>query len=259
MCRKFLNINNFLFFFHLLFFLSSCGSSKDIVYFQGVDSKYDSSKDFSKYEIRIDNNDNLLITVSSKNPLAAEVFNIVRLDRSYNAESLQLQGYLVDESGSVNIPLIGMVRLAGLTKSEAVERLQEKISEYIEDPVVNIRFMNYKVTVLGEVTRPGAFTLKDEKITIIESLGLAGDMTIYGNRHEVLVCRDVAGKKSFYKLDITSPEIFNSPVYYLQQNDVVYVQPNKARIRNSTNYTQNLSIGISAISLLITIAIFFRR
>ena len=249
--------NRFFLFSSILLLSVSCGSPKNIIYFQDAQSKYSSVKDSSKYEVRIANNDNLLITVSSKNPQAAEVFNVISLDR--NASNLQWQGFLVDQSGNINFPLIGKVHLNGLTKSQAIAHLQKEISAYIDDPVVNIRFMNYKVTVIGEVNRPGNYTVDNEKITVVESLGLAGDLTIYGNRHNILVYRKIDGQKKFFRVDITTPEIFNSPVYYLQQNDVVYVEPNKAKIRSSTNYTQNFSLGMSIISLLLTIALFFRK
>ncbi len=259
MGRIFLRLASCLLFFFMLVLFASCGSSKDIIYFQKAESEYNATKDASKYEVHITNNDNLLITVTSKNPQATEIFNILKLDRSVSDNVLKWQGYLVDQSGNINFPLIGQIHLGGLTKAQAEKILQDKISSYIEDPVVNIRFMNYKVTVLGEVTRPGAYTIDDEKLTIVQSLGLAGDLTIYGNRHDIMVCREVAGQKKFYRVDITSPDIFNSPVYYLQQNDIVYVEPNKAKVRNSTNYIQNFSLGISVISLLLTVALFFKN
>ena len=252
-------LNWFSFFSFILLLFASCGSPKNIIYFQNVPIQNDSSSVVSKYEIRIANNDNLLITVSSKNPQAAAVFNVISVDRSTTTQNLQWQGFLVDQFGNINFPLIGTIHLSGLTKSQAISLLQEKISAFIEDPVVNIRFMNYKVTVLGEVNRPGNYTIEDEKLTVVQSLGLAGDMTIYGNRRNIIVCREVFGEKLFYKVDITSSDIFNSPVYYLQQNDVVYVEPNNAKVRTSTNYTQNSSLGISVISLLLTIILFFKK
>jgi len=251
--------NRIFLFSSLLFFLVSCGSPRNVLFFQDAQLKYDSSRDFSKYEIRVANNDNLLITVFSKNPQAAEVFNIMRTDRTTTTQALQWQGFLVDQFGNINFPLIGEVHLGGLTKSEAIALLQKKISAYIENPVVNIRFMNYRVTVLGEVNKPGNYTIEDEKLTIIQALGLAGDMTIYGNRRNMMVCREIDGEKKFFQVDITSPEIFNSQVYYLQQNDIVYVEPNNAKIRTSTNYTQNFSLVFSVASLLLTAALFFKR
>ncbi|MDR0231284.1 MAG: polysaccharide export protein [Dysgonamonadaceae bacterium] len=252
-------LNRLFFFSFVLLFFVSCGSRRNVIYFQGSQSQHDFSKEFSEHEVRIVNNDNLLIMVSSKNPQAAEVFNVIRFDRAAYAQTLQWQGFLVDQNGNINFPLIGEIRLGGLTKAEAIALLQEKISTYINDPVVNIRFMNYKVSVIGEVNRPGSYTVDDEKITIVQSLALAGDMTIYGNRRNIIVSREIDGRQKFFKVDITTPDIFNSPVYYLQQNDIVYVEPNKARVRSSTNYIQNASLGISLVSMALTIALFLKK
>jgi polysaccharide export outer membrane protein len=233
-------------------FLASCGSSKDIIYFQDADrilnGNYD---DFSNSEVRIMPNDNLLILVSALNPQAAEPFNLVNLSRSYS-NNLELQGYLVDENGNINFPVVGNLHIGGLTKAEAIQLIQNKISQYIENPVVNIRFMNYKVAVLGEVNRPGTYFVDNEKISIPEALARAGDMTIYGQRRDVLVCRVENGEKKVYHVDITSPSIFLSEVYFLQQNDIVYVLPNKSRVQSST-YNPMISTFISVAGLLVSV------
>jgi len=252
-------LNRLFFFSFVLLFFVSCGSRRNVIYFQGSQSQHDFSKELSEHEVRIVNNDNLLILVSSKNPQAAEMFNVIRFDRAMQPQILQWQGYLVDQNGNINFPLIGEIHLSGLTKAEAIALLQEKILTYINDPVVNIRFMNYKVSVIGEVNKPGNYTVDDEKITIVQSLALAGDMTIYGNRRNIIVSREIDGRQKFFKVDITTPDIFNSPVYYLQQNDIVYVEPNKARVRSSTNYIQNVSLGISLVSIALTIALFLKK
>ena len=247
------------FFLLFLVLLSSCGSIKDVVYFQNVKDKYDLSSDSFKHEVRIANNDNLLITVATKNPQAASLFNTVKMEGSSVSQNLQWFGYLVDSFGNINFPLIGTIQLAGLTKQEAINLLQKRISEYVEDPVVNIRFMNYKISVIGEVNKPGDFIANDEKVTLIQALALAGDMTIYGNRRNVLVYRESENLKQAHRVDMTSLDVFGSPVYYLQQNDVVYVEPNKAKARSSTNYIQNTSLGVSLVSIALTIALFFRK
>ena len=235
-----------------LVILSSCGSTKDVVYFQNIENEYNSELDKSSYEVRITPNDNLLISVSAANPLAAEAYNTIRMDRSMSAQTLELQGYLVDNNGNVNFPQIGTIHLAGLTKIEATNLLEREISKYIENPVVSIRFMNYKVSILGEVNRPGIYTFNNEKVTIPEILAVAGDMTIYGNRKEVLICREENGVKTFFRVDMTSPEVFMSPQYYLQQNDIIYIHPNKARAGSST-YNQNLPLIVSLTSVIITV------
>ncbi len=233
---------------------SSCGSARKTVYFQGTDSipSFVYENDLSNYEIRINPNDNLLITVSAINPQSVEMFNTVKTERmTYNISDYQ--GYLVDKDGHINFPVVGDVPLAGLTKREAVTLLEQKISEYVENPVVNIRFMNYKISVLGDVVRPGSYTITNEKVTIPEALALAGDMNITGVREDVLLCRVVNGKKEFYHIDMTSPELFFLPTFYLEQNDILYVKPNKAKIGTSSSIYRDAPLFISAVSLIIAV------
>lgn len=227
----------------------SCASLKKTTYFQGIDQAEFVSK-LGEFEARIAPNDNLYITVTSTNPQAVEMFNPVRLDA--NLQTLSVQGYLVDKDGNINFPVLGQVHLGGMTKTEAVALLREKISTYVVNPIVNIRFLNYKVTVLGEVNRPGTYTINDEKISLLEALGLAGDLTIYGKRDNILVFRNINGENHFERIDMTSAQIFNSPFFYLQQNDIVYVQPNRAKA-GTANYNQYLPMGLSVLSLIATI------
>ncbi len=234
--------------------LVSCGSASKTVYFQEVDQipAFVYENDLSNYDIRIQPNDNLLITVSAINPLAVEMFNVVKTERmTYNISDYQ--GYLVDKDGKINFPVIGSVSLGGLTKDQAVKLLEQKISEYVENPVVNIRYMNYKISVLGDVLRPGTYTVSNEKVNIVEALALAGDMNITGDREDVLLCRIVNGKKEFYHINMTSPELFFMPTFYLQQNDILYVKPNKAKIGTSSSIYRDAPLFISAISLIIAI------
>lgn len=234
--------------------MTSCRSSKDIEYFQGTDKISDITYqyDMANYEIKIMPNDNLLITVSSAaNPLAVEPYNSINLTRSYST-TLEWEGYLVDENGDINFSGIGKVHLGGLTKTEAIVLLQNKISQYVVDPVVNIRFMNYKVAVLGEVNRPGTYYINTERISIPDALAQAGDMTIYGKREDVLICRVENGEKKFYHVDMTSPSIFFSDAYYLQQNDIIYVKPNKSKAMSSS-YNPMLGTILSVSTLLISI------
>ena len=235
------------------FTVASCTSTKKIAYFQGVDDKTIADQ-ARYYQVRIMPNDNLHITVSSINPEAVKIFNSLNTEIStnINSESLNIMGYIVDNDGNINFPVLGTIHLGGLTKAEAIDLLKDKISEYVIDPTVNIRFINYKVTVLGEVARPGTYTIKDERITLPEALGLAGDMTIYGKRDNVLVYREVDGKQTFQRIDMTSPDVFTSEYFYLHQNDVVYVQLNRAK-SGSSAYNQNLSLGVSMVSLLVTL------
>lgn len=246
----------FLFFaiFLLGLMASSCGSRRDIIYFQDIEKYSFYAKDESKYQLRIVPNDNLLITVSSPNPVAAEPFNTINLSNSYTT-GLEWKGFLVNERGEINFPVIGVVTIGGLTKIEAEKLLVDRISYYIDNPVVNIRFMNYKISILGEVNRPGTYTISDEKISLPKAISLAGDLTIYGKRQKVRIYRMENGEKKFYTVDLTSPTVFYSPYYYLQQNDIVYVEPNKARAGAST-YNQSLPLVFSAVSILVTVASF---
>jgi len=237
--------------FLLVFMGTSCGSKKDIIYFQDIESYAPNAVDKAKYQLRIVPNDNLLITVSALNPVAAQPFNSVDLTGSY-ATGLEWKGYLVDERGEINFPVIGKVTIGGLTKAEAEKLLENKILQYIANPVVNIRFMNYKVSVLGEVNKPGTYTINDEKLTLPEAISLAGDLTIYGQRKDVQIFRMENGEKKYYTVDLTNPAVFYSPYYYLQQNDVIYVKPNKAKTGAAT-INPSLPVIFSAISILVTV------
>ena len=243
------------------FLFFSCGSKRDIVYFQN--SEWISSEQFKKnaieYSAKIMPNDNLFITVTAVNQGAVEAFNIAPLNRgSLNTASLDIFGYLVDQNGNINLPYVGEIHVAGLNKTEATHFIQQKISQYVENPVVNIRFLNYKVSIIGEVNRPGVYTVTDERISIPQAIALAGDLTIYGQRRNVQLIRMEKGEEKIYFIDLTSPDIFLSPNYYLHQNDVIYVSPNKTKAGSST-YNQNLPLLVSLISVAITaIALFVR-
>ena len=210
--------------------------------------------------ILIKPNDNLFIAVTAAvNPEAVEVFNMNRTRTTLSAATLDVYGYLVDQRGNINLPLIGEVHVAGLSKWEVVRLLQKKISEFITEPVViNIRFLNFKVSVLGEVNRPGVYTVTDEMISIPQALALAGDLTIYGDRRNVQLIRIVNGEKKFYHMDLTTPDIFFSPNYYLLQDDILYVSPNKTKAGSST-YNQNLPLLVSLLSVTITAITLFLR
>jgi polysaccharide export outer membrane protein len=244
-------------FFILL--MSSCGSKKNIIYFQDID-KIQNLIDSSNYEIKIKPHDNLLITVSATNAEAADNYNIIKTKQGGGgASNLEWLGYLVDDNGDINFPTIGRLHIGGLTKVEAADLLQSKITQLIDNPVVNIRFLNYKIYIMGEVSHPGLYTVSEEKISVPEALTLAGDMTIYGNRHNVLIIRIENGEKKFYRLDMTSASVFFSEAYYLRQNDILYIEPNQTRVWSSTNVSPYLSIAISSLTFLLTLYTFFSK
>ena len=239
---------------------TSCTSKKDIIYFQNTEDYAPTATDRSKYVLFIVPNNNLLIRVSALNPTAAAPFNVVgsTVGTIGTGTNMEWSGYLVDEKGEINFPVIGKVALGGLTKDAAERLLEDKISQYISNPTVNIRIMNYRISVLGEVNRPGTYVINDEKVSLPQLLSLAGDLTILGERRNVQIFRMENGEKKSYTVDLTSPEIFYSPYFYLQQNDLVYVRPNGAKVRGA-GLTQNLSLLITSVSFLITLYYFVIR
>ena len=246
----------------VLIMASSCASRKNLVYFQ--DEPLEEGIKVSEPEQIIYKPDDILtINVSAFDLETVRPFNMYTVENNTNVLSVQtarqVQTYLVDYNGNIDFPVLGKIKVAGLNRTELTALLTERISEYATDPIVNVRLINFTVTILGEVSRPGTFTIQDERITILEALGLASDLTIFGKRNNVLLIREVDGKKRFAKIDLTSINSVSSPLYYLQQNDVIYVEPNNARIRSST-FNQNNSVLISAIGTLTTIlAVFLVR
>ncbi|RKE95296.1 polysaccharide biosynthesis/export family protein [Ichthyenterobacterium magnum] len=235
--------------------ISSCASKKDIVYFQD-EPVNDQTILNTKFELAYKTDDLLTIDVSALDPDAVRPFNLPAV--TYNSGGLSAQGnvirqtYLVDPDGNIEFPVLGTLKIGGLTRAQASDFLKEKLSEYVKNPIVNIRLINFTISVLGEVNRPGTFTIQDERISLVEALGLAGDLTIYGERNNVFLVREVDGQKKYAKFDLTSINVVNSPVYYLTQNDMIYVTPNDARVRQSS-YNPNNSLIISAVGVLATI------
>ncbi|SJN28830.1 polysaccharide biosynthesis/export family protein [Sphingobacterium sp. JB170] len=231
---------------------SSCASRKNIVYFLP-----DSVELNTAYELnapKLQPGDILAISVTADDVRATQPFNQVS---PYQGSTIQntnpfIPTYSVDDNGEIDFPKLGKIKLAGLTRTQAVDLLRSEVARYIVNPGISMQIRNFKVTVLGEVTRPGTFTIDNDRITILEALGLAGDLTIYGKRHGILVIREQNGKKQEFRLDLNKRESLNSPVYYLAQNDVIYVEPNGARMQTS-NYTQNTSVFVSIVGLIITV------
>ncbi|MBT8377331.1 MAG: polysaccharide biosynthesis/export family protein [Bacteroidia bacterium] len=240
--------------------LSSCASRKDYIYFQ--DEMYSDNVEMSKYQqLTYKTDDLLIITISGLDPEAARPFNLPAASTNNNDVTsaqgqLRLQTYLVDYDGFIDFPVLGKLKIAGLTRTQVTDMLTNQLRDYLKDPIVNVRLANFNVTIIGEVNNPGTFNIQDERITLLEALGLAGDLSIYGKRSNVLLIRENEGKKKFAKIDLTSINTINSPLFYLQQNDVIYVEPNNAKIRQAS-YSQNNSVVISAIGTLTTIIAVF--
>ncbi|WP_029038371.1 polysaccharide biosynthesis/export family protein [Salinimicrobium xinjiangense] len=245
-----------------LLLTTSCVSRKKIAYFQDL-PELQTEVDLAKSNLEIQPNDLLTITVSAANIEAVQPFNLPLTSAPSLAGGgvngrMELQSYLVDSDGNIEFPVLGTVRVAGLTRQELVEKLKKEISVYVQNPIVNIKIVNFQVTVLGEVVRPGTFTVPDERISLPKALGLAGDLSIYGQRDNVLVMRETGGKTEYKYIDLTSSDFINSPYYYLQQNDVIYVEPNKAQ-RQGASYNRNASVYISIASVLISLIVVIFR
>lgn len=249
-----------------MWLLSACSVPKDVAYFQGIDSATaEQIEQMSQtYTARICADDMLTITVTAWDPTVVTPFNPPAFSYGQQAEvetatNTQLQTYLVDTDGNINFPVLGKIHAEGLTKQQLRDLLQDKIRIYVADAMVNVQIINYKVTILGEVARPGRLTVPNERLSILDALGSVGDLSINANRKNILVVRDNHGKKEFARLDITQPDIFTSPYFYLQQNDLVYVEPNNAKKRNSRySAAQQYSVTVfssvlSAISVITTV------
>jgi polysaccharide biosynthesis/export protein len=234
-----------------LFLLTSCVSKKSIIYLQEIDSVSAEMK--SNYEPVIKTDDVLYINVSTVDPKAAQPFNIGGAEAGASANGMQIERstYLVDNQGNIQFPILGSIKVVGLTKNQLKEILYTRISELAKDPVINMRIINFKVSVIGEVNTPGSYTISSERITIPEALALAGDLTLYGRRENVLLIREVEGFKTTARINMADPNLLNSPYYYLSQNDVLYIEPNKRKI-DSTAIGPNILAGISVLGFALT-------
>ncbi|MBD0780009.1 polysaccharide biosynthesis/export family protein [Maribacter sp. ANRC-HE7] len=239
-------------------FVTSCASRKEVVYFQdtGDFETLVNNNDFvSKFKV----DDLVSIHISSLNPEASAPFNLFRGagEGGFQAEQVD---YLVDQAGEIDFPVIGKLKIEGLSPEELRLLLRDRLSDYLKDPIINIRLRNFTVTVLGEVNSPGTYPVNGEQITILEALGMAGDLTIRGVRQNVLVIRDFNGTKVYNRIDLTTKEMVKSPVFYLTQNDVVYVEPNRSGITaSSLDNRANIAISIASILITSTVLILSRQ
>lgn len=238
-----------------------CGSSKHIAYFQNADSiSLAASKGL--FDARIMPKDLLTITVSATDPKAAMPFNLSVSNTLNSTGQLytsagSLQTYLVDNEGYINFPVVGQIYVGGMTKRECESNIREKILPYMsstENPIVTVKMASFKVTVAGEVKSPGVFNVDQEKISVIEALARAGDLTIYGKRENVLLIReDATGEKSIHRINLNDANIINSPYFYLKQNDYLYVEPNKVQSQNSA-IGSSVTIWFSVLSVVTSVA-----
>jgi polysaccharide export outer membrane protein len=242
------------------FLLSSCGSTQNVVYLSNLDTaaKYQQIPKAAFKQPLILTDDVLSITIQTQDVTDPSAFNQTSSkssdDGSDSEKKASMSGFLVDGDGNVEIPIIGAVQVAGLTTNQAKELIKAKASKYYKDPTVQVRFANYKITILGEVGKPASYTVPNEKITVFDAISMAGDLTIYGKRENVMLMRDNGDKKDIIRLNLNSSDVIASPYYYLKQNDVLYVEPSKAKVAaNDAQKVQLITIAISVVTLLVTI------
>ena len=263
-----LNKLRFLLLFTVIVLFSACNSTKNIAYLEGVESlpTEQLAQNRQQFSAKIKPNDLLKIVVSGSEAAETYIpFNITTAS-AYSANAVQsqleLQNYLVDSKGTIDFPVLGKLSVVNLTTDAVSKIVTEKLRSYLKgDVVVTVRFANYKISVLGEVTVPGSYTVKDEKINILQALSMAGDLTIYGRRDVVKILREGSdGQKSITTLNLNDKNLIFSPCFYLQQGDVVYVEPNKAKAKgadvgNATNVVFSVvSVVIGVVSLIVTVA-----
>ena len=243
---------------------TSCGNVKDIAYFQN--KMVDEPEAIDKHAgIVIQPKDMLSIVVSSRNPELVSMFNLPVVSYQAGSEVVsggtqqRLMGYVVDNEGRIDFPVLGTLQVSGLTRWELSELIKNRLIKdgLLTDAVVTVEFMNFKVSVIGEVNNPGTFTIEGDKVTVLQAISLAKDLTIFGERENVTIIRERDGQRTMYEINLCDVSMFDSPAYYLQQNDVVYVQPSKIKARQSTTDDKALrmtSIFVSGGSLLVSVA-----
>ena len=233
--------------------VQGCSSPKKVLYLQDVETFKQQEIDYS-YEPVIHKDDLLEIIVNSKDSELVLPFNMPMV--MYQGGAHEILGFLVDSDGNIDFPILGTVPVSGLTRSQLIDIIKERLvnDALIKDPIVTVQFQNFKVSVIGEVARPGTFNIVSDRITLMEAISMAGDLTIQGKRDRVAVIREKDGKRTIMYHDLRSADVFKSPFFYLKQNDVIYVEPNKARIGQS-RINQNNSVGVwlSAASVLASI------
>ncbi len=250
------------YFLFTIVLLISCAQAKDIAYFRDFDKSVNTIERDS-FAFRIKAQDILSISIVSSEPEASSRYNLVTPQilspeepTNYIYSQPMLQNYLVDNEGYINLPALGKLLVIGMTKKELTKQLEKKLAPFFleEMPIITVRILNFSINILGEVRNPGRFHTTNERLTIFEGLAMAGDISIYGKRNNVKVLREnETGDRNIYMVNLNDKSIFNSPVYYLEQNDVIYVEPNKSRT-NSSMYGEAENYRISTLSVVISLA-----
>lgn len=235
----------------LVLLLGSCASKKDIYYFQDID-KLLSETNIAKSSENIQVNDELLILVTSLDLEATKPFNLLRLTGDSRSETMT---YLVDSKGNIDMPTLGQIHVEGKTRIEVRNLLESELKRYIKDVIVNVRILNFKVTILGDVSSPGTYPVESEKINIFQALGLAGDLNVSAERKNIILIRDNGTHKEYQMIDLTRADIVNASFYHLQQNDILYIPPNAAKIK-SASINPLYSLALSTLSSVISFITF---
>ncbi len=253
-----------------LFLLGACSAPKRITYFQDLRPGDSELTLTAPVEIKIQPKDKLSILVNSQDLRLTNLFNLPIVSQQIGQEGSSgtnrgVSGYTVDSNGDIDFPVLGKIHIQGMTREEGAAHIKRELRAHdlVKDPVVTVEFMNLTVSVMGEVNRPGRYSIDKDNVTILDMLSQAGDLTIYGKREKVLVLRDEEGKQRVYGVNLCSGDhVYSSPAYYLQQNDVVYVEPNDTKARQSTvngNNVRSTSFWISLASLLTSIAVLIAK
>ncbi len=244
--------------------LASCKSIKEVAYIQDV--QIDTPSKIVEKEIKIAPNDMLTITVNSSNPELVVPFNMplvsYQVSQGAAGGNQRLLSYIVDIKGDIDFPVLGKIKVAGMSRRELADKIKERLAEegLVKDAVVIVQFQNFKISVIGEVNAPRTFALSSDRVTLLEAISMAGDLTVYGRRDRVIVIREENGQRTAYINDLRSAKLFESPCYYLQQNDVVYVEPNKIKAgQRNINQNTTVSTWVSIVSLLVSVAILIWR
>lgn len=215
--------------------ITSCVSRKNVTYFQELEEIEEINEYSSGNNIKIKPDDILTIRVSAPEQIAALPFNLTKsiAGPDMTQGQVELETYLVSDEGTIEFPVIGTVEVEGYTNIELAAKIKSQIVDYVKDPIVNVRILNFQVSVLGEVNNPGMFQIEDDNLSLSKAIALAGDLTIFGKRDNILLIREDNGIKSYTRLDITDASVLNSPQYNLRQNDVIYVEPRGSRRQNA--------------------------
>ncbi|WP_255501874.1 polysaccharide biosynthesis/export family protein [Olivibacter sp. SDN3] len=237
---------------------SSCRSNKTIPYFKNIpESEYNKIRQSAFTEPTILPDDILDITIQTAELTASNSINEAATNNSVVAAGGQqrVTGFVVDKEGEVELPILGRMKLAGLTSYEARNLIREKAKKYLIQPTVQVRFVNFKVTIIGEVGRPSSYTMPSERVTVLDAIGLAGDLTIYGKRENVLLIRETPEGKEMVRFNLNDSKLFDSPYYYLKQNDIIYVEPSKGKIASAESSRFSMLAVIASLASTVVLII----